>query len=238
MILTNRRLWPLAPVIIAGVSYLLGSWGAVPRTFTHEDVSGQGIITVDSFSDEAIAMGLLRQRAQTLGLEYLKSSGEHFERWSFYEKGYERWLRNSGLVDEAENRRRYQDQAGAPPEFEVDAWIRRYQEARVRLSLEPVTASLEGGLLSLLRRHQRHTAFTEAYLALLRRAPEHPAIARHARFALSIATDPDASEEILAALQHQVRFACDSHTAERIQSALSEWTQERQKPKHDLATKE
>jgi hypothetical protein len=156
MILTNRRLWPLAPVIIAGVSYLLGSWGAVPRTFTHEDVSGHGIITVDSFSDEAIAMGLLCQRAQTLGLEYLKSSGEHFERWSFYEKGYERWLRNSGLVDEAENRRRYQDQAGAPPEFEVDAWIRRYQEGRVRLSLEPVTASLDGDLLSLLRKHQRH----------------------------------------------------------------------------------
>ncbi len=233
-----NRLKPLAPVIIAGLSYLLGSWGAVPRTFTDEVASSEGIITVDSFSDEAIAIGLIRQRAQTLGLDYLKSSGEHLERWSLYEKGYEDWLRHSGLVEGVDSRRRYQDQAGAPPQFAVDAWIHRYQEARVRLSLEPVTAALEGDLLSLLRRHQRHAAFTEAYVSLLRRAPEHPAIARHARFALSITTDPAALEEMLAALQHRVRFAFDSRTAERIQSALSEWTQEQQNPRLDLATKE
>jgi hypothetical protein len=229
---------PLAPVIIAGLSYFLGSWGAVPRTFTHEVASSEGIITVDSFSDEAIAVGIIRQRAQTLGLEFLKSSGEHFERWSLYEKGYESWLRHSGLVEGVDSRRRYQDQAGAPPQFDVDAWIHRYQEARGRLALEPVTAALEGDFLSLLRRHHRHAAFTEAYLALLRRAPEHPAIARHARFALSVTTDPEATEELLASLQHRVRFAFDSHTAERIQSALSEWTQEQQNPNSDLAIRE
>jgi hypothetical protein len=211
----------LTPLVLAGSFFWLGAAAVLPRSAEREVGNTEGPITVDSFSDETVAVSLLKQRASAFRLEYLDDWGLYRRRQSLYEQNYQQWLQQSAAPDNQESRRAYQRRAGSPPEFDVDKWVRNYRQVIAALQLPEATWTLEVSLLSLLRRHERGAEFTATYLEILRRAPQHPAVARHSRFAVSRAIDPGEREELLASLRHVARFASDPHVVEELQAALN-----------------
>jgi hypothetical protein len=213
-----------APCLLAGTFYLLGSWGAMPGLTRPELGRAEDLLIMDSFSDEAVAVSLIRQRAQAFRLEHLRSAGQHSERRGLYEQDHLRWLMDSGLTDDETNRLKYQAGAGSPPEFDVDQWIRNYRDAIVRFPLPDVIEMLETDLFSLFRRHGRDAEFRALYLQILRRGSVHPAIARQARFALS-AVDVQETEVLLAWIRHLAWFENDARRARQLKMALVQWTE-------------
>jgi hypothetical protein len=212
----------LYPSMLAGTFYLLGAWGAM-RGLVGTSSGGESLRTLDSFENEAVAAASIWEAAQVFRLEYLESSGQHMELRSLYEMNYLQKLRDSGEVDDATSRQRYHDRSGPPPEFNVDYWIAAYRDAIARFPLLEVTRILEVDLLSILRRHGRDTEFSALYLEILQRGGSHPAIARQARAVLSISTDPDETEILLAWIRHLARFESDERRARQLDMALGEW---------------
>jgi hypothetical protein len=213
----------LAPCLLAGVFYLLGSWGAMSGLARPDLAGGDNLRAADSFSQEAIATASIVQMAQAFRLEFLESTIPYDELRNHYERGFLQWLKDSGKTYSETTRQEYHARTGPPPQFDVDTWIARYRDAIARFPVLNVTELLESDLLSILRRHRRDAEFHELYLQILQRGASHPAIARQARFAVSSSVGTPEADTLLCWIRHLTRFETDERRAQQLDAALNEW---------------
>ena len=215
------RIWA-CPVLLIIVVWQLSNYYRGPARLPGSYVSmDEDAVQLDSFSEPAVAMSILKQQVANLHAAY--SLGENVINEAL-------WLSRGAQVSLNGTATTNNSQAAAPSSLNAEGgrngqsrgdpapWPLAELQARIR--------ALHGELLqtSLFIQFQQQAwnDYLDSYLALLRVAPEQSDVVLLGRAALACAGSCGRTDEVLDALRHFARFSQDSKTVARVQALLAD----------------